>query len=477
MNSTALITNIQMKSSYKILPVTIFLGVLGAMGVVGNIMVLAFFTRCKRSSSTVLILCLAASDLMVSFMIIPKVIELSVIARNTNKTVCQTTHFLAAWSIYCSCFFLWMIAVDRHRKICQAFRRQLTLRSTQLVAVLMVLIGLCLSLKYFFFTDIVTVQIPNPQGHPNSSLLRGSYCSNTARYKNISIAFDVLDFVTLLAIWFTIIISYTRIILKLVEITRKRKSNSIKGSNIKKKISIPSYSNANETTSVSFIRNKQYREGSHQALKTRATNRLRACSSTLRRSYSDQDIKDTDTCNSPVTLVHAGSLDGYKTRRANKEICLGQHSSHIFTNKGPSQLERNPRSRSEESLTSFSRSFSADTNQYLTLRPRQRRRRFAVAAASAKENQMTLILGIVSVIFIACFSPFLLVKILLRQVYDAGTEAELDAGVQFAFALVYVNSVLNPVVYLIFNYDFRQFAACKGFQKHSIVTFYPHYVR
>ena len=78
--------------------------------------------------------------------------------------------------------------------------------------------------------------------------------------------------------------------------------------------------------------------------------------------------------------------------------------------------------------------------------PEREKRRIA----RKKEKRATLILGLIMGSFIACWLPFFFLYI-LRLACDI-------PGVAFAIAfwLGYMNSALNPVIYTIFNKDFRR---------------------
>lgn len=73
--------------------------------------------------------------------------------------------------------------------------------------------------------------------------------------------------------------------------------------------------------------------------------------------------------------------------------------------------------------------------------------------ARKKEKRATLILGLIMGSFIACWLPFFFLYIL-----KAACHACVIPGSAFAIAfwLGYMNSVLNPVIYTIFNKDFRR---------------------
>jgi octopamine receptor alpha len=73
--------------------------------------------------------------------------------------------------------------------------------------------------------------------------------------------------------------------------------------------------------------------------------------------------------------------------------------------------------------------------------------------ARKKEKRATLILGLIMGSFIACWLPFFFMYILtpMCSVCDIP-----PAAFSIAFWLGYMNSALNPVIYTIFNKDFRR---------------------
>lgn len=72
--------------------------------------------------------------------------------------------------------------------------------------------------------------------------------------------------------------------------------------------------------------------------------------------------------------------------------------------------------------------------------------------ARKKEKRATLILGLIMGSFIACWLPFFLLY-LLRPLCPSCRIP--DYGFRIAFWLGYMNSACNPVIYTIFNKDFR----------------------
>lgn len=81
--------------------------------------------------------------------------------------------------------------------------------------------------------------------------------------------------------------------------------------------------------------------------------------------------------------------------------------------------------------------------------PEREKRRIA----RKKEKRATLILGLIMGSFIACWLPFFFLYILTPLCPACAIP---DFAFSIAFWLGYMNSALNPVIYTIFNKDFRR---------------------
>ncbi|KAI5692664.1 hypothetical protein M8J75_009124 [Diaphorina citri] len=83
--------------------------------------------------------------------------------------------------------------------------------------------------------------------------------------------------------------------------------------------------------------------------------------------------------------------------------------------------------------------------------PEREKRRIA----RKKEKRATLILGLIMGSFIACWLPFFFLYI-LTPICKVCRDTIPDKAFAVAFWLGYMNSALNPVIYTIFNKDFRR---------------------
>lgn len=472
-----MLEQMQLAIFFDLLPIMICMGILGVLGAIGNVLTIVFFSRCKRSSTMILILCLATADLVVCIMTIPKIFEMSILITNRTHILCKMTHFLVYLAISCSCLFLVVIAVDRYRKICHAFKAQLSLKATRYLVAGIVVILLLVSSKHFFGTDCVPVHVTLPKANLS---IEGFYCTTTLPYGTVSSVLDGFDAIVFACGWTVLVYSYLKIVLKLFELKRKRVSSRINSACNSKfylsEFSKDSDGTENDSTVVRRITIDMKKLPGRETLKFKVKSRFETNLPQLKRSFSEQDILDV----MEEENVEQNTIAYSRLSRANSEGDIAKLDQRCLnTQPDTARLDIRPNLHriSEDSDTLFSWSVPASVDQTLTLRTQQRLCRRAKAAVSVKENRMTFMLLAVSLLYIICFVPYFVVKIVNRHIRGNSTEYEISISVQIAFSLVYLNSMMNPFVYLIFNPDFRRFIRCKTPTQQNVSSFYPNYVQ
>ncbi|XP_045202444.2 5-hydroxytryptamine receptor 1A-like [Mercenaria mercenaria] len=83
-----------------------------------------------------------------------------------------------------------------------------------------------------------------------------------------------------------------------------------------------------------------------------------------------------------------------------------------------------------------------------------------VAVKSVIERNLTIMMFAASMVFILCFAPYFMIRVIMRVYLGIGIDFEMKTGSQFALLLPILNSVFNPVFYCVFNPDFRKFLKC-----------------
>lgn len=143
-------------------------------------------------------------------------------------------------------------------------------------------------------------------------------------------------------------------------------------------------------------------------------------------SSSDSGVVSRCAVVKPLKLRFCKPIFGRKASKAKREaIDLGKMPHH------EPQVEEIPRIQKPKD-------------------PEREKRRLA----RKKEKRATLILGLIMGSFIACWLPFFFLYILTPLCGDQCNVPK--RAFAFAFWLGYTNSALNPVIYTIFNKDFRR---------------------
>jgi len=76
--------------------------------------------------------------------------------------------------------------------------------------------------------------------------------------------------------------------------------------------------------------------------------------------------------------------------------------------------------------------------------------------AAAKERRVARTMAVIMAAFVFCWLPFFVIYVLFPFCGDVCSEAVGDRVVTFIVWLGYVNSTINPVIYTVFNVDFRR---------------------
>jgi len=76
--------------------------------------------------------------------------------------------------------------------------------------------------------------------------------------------------------------------------------------------------------------------------------------------------------------------------------------------------------------------------------------------ATMKERRVARTMAVIMAAFVVCWLPFFIIYVLFPFCGSVCSEAVGERVVTFIVWLGYVNSTINPVIYTIFNVDFRR---------------------
>lgn len=77
-------------------------------------------------------------------------------------------------------------------------------------------------------------------------------------------------------------------------------------------------------------------------------------------------------------------------------------------------------------------------------------------ASVQSERNITIIMFVVSVGFCFCFMPFVAWNI-IKEVYSTAGKMEKNAGIQFVVRMPYLNAVINPIIFCLFNPQYKNY--------------------
>ncbi|XP_052760918.1 D(2) dopamine receptor A-like [Mya arenaria] len=445
-----------------LLPVTILMAILGIVGLLGNMVAVAFYrSRSNRSSTVLLIMYLACFDITVCIMIIPNILEMVYNVMHTQSFLCKLTHFLGLSTVGSSCFTLMLIAIDRHQKICKPFKRMLNQKNAKFATIGFIVFSVLVSIRNFFIFDTIEVHLTADGG--TNDTINGHYCTSDddPKYSVVVTVFNAIDFLLLMSIWITILYCYSHVVYRVVKLRKKRErmkrspthggvepTHVDKPTNVDnnseeigvKHVSIIDTSNFDNQCHTNVIVLEQINDESYESKTDTITNEPFKSSSEvgkMARTILRDRITSDENVRRSLHVHFESSISELNDTSSGTHDDLGEHS----------EVESDDTSgQSDFSETSITQTFPS--------RKRVRRNKHHI---SGRERRLTYMMLAVSAVFIVCFLPFFAVRIVARIVLETGEEYELGLMKQIALRLPYLNSVFNPIVYCVFNQEFREY--------------------
>jgi hypothetical protein len=375
------------------LPVAVILYLLFTIGIIGNIITILYYVHSpKRTPPTLLITCLAVADLGMCLIGIPVVSEVLINVKYSLTMACKFVHFFGHWAGACSCSLLWLISIDRCRKICYPLAKQMTTSTVKYLVVGVTSFTLLKAVPHLVTFD--SVELTRMVNDSNTTV-KGHYCIIIKEYKCIALVFYAIDILFLLMILITVIVTYSKIIYVIVK-RRVALTNSL-----------PSQQNCRNVEKCSSSRNKRDIK------------------------YSIEEENDNAHINPTRNLSKDdGDIISISERKADE--------TDIFT------IAKRSMEHTKTQCIKSEKHVRGANFEYTRIR-------------NPSEVKLSLMMFTVSMIFILCFTPYFAIRIFITVLLDSKKDYDFNAGLQFAIKLPYINSVFNPIVYYIFNPNFRRY--------------------
>lgn len=203
-NVTVTLQDLNDEEARRRLAPMIYLGILIFVGIPGNITVLlVFLTKDQRCSHETFILGLAWIDLIACVVCMPfEIIEMNFQYLFYSATVCKVFRFGDKLIAYASIFVIIALSVDRYRRVCHPFMRQMTITMAKCICFVAICISLLLSWPTLFLSGTRTVDL----GYN----ITGFDCSTSDTYRKTEYPFihNIVLFTVFLVCLVTLCILY-----------------------------------------------------------------------------------------------------------------------------------------------------------------------------------------------------------------------------------------------------------------------------
>ncbi|KAH3799192.1 hypothetical protein DPMN_152798 [Dreissena polymorpha] len=172
-----LLEQINSEAASLMTPVIVFLCALMFFGLLGNILVCYYYgQQTRRSSHAVFICTVALFDLVSCAVSMPiEIVDMKFYYTFTNGHLCKFLRFVNYVAAIGSAFTLLAICVDRFRRICRPFKKQLNLLKCKLLCALSFLLGLIYSWPALVVYKSVEVELKAQNGQ----IVKGYDCTTT----------------------------------------------------------------------------------------------------------------------------------------------------------------------------------------------------------------------------------------------------------------------------------------------------------
>lgn len=191
--------------TFKILlPVVVIISILLIFGVFGNVLACIFYGfKMKPGPSQCFIFSLTVFDLMVCCISMPmEIIDIRYFDSFPDEIICKTLRFVNYFASIASGAVLIAIAVDRYRKICKPFGKQLTIKHTRICICLLAVLSVFLSWPSLFVYTVTEVKASDGSvGYDCTTDINSEFNIYFFAYNIVLMVFFVLTMLVLTTIY------------------------------------------------------------------------------------------------------------------------------------------------------------------------------------------------------------------------------------------------------------------------------------
>lgn len=195
-------------------PVIIYVAIVVLFGLVGNTMSVIFYGfNSPRTPTNCIITSLAVADLFCCVVLLDVILELCYAVTFRSVIGCKVKYFINHTFFSIAFTTLFLVAIDRFRKLCFPFGWQFTIFRVKIAFAVICSYSIAISLRGLIVLDVVRVNVTNSK----EEVVEGFFCtlSNKEELQGVIAVFQIADLLTWLVIVCGSIALYSLIALRL----------------------------------------------------------------------------------------------------------------------------------------------------------------------------------------------------------------------------------------------------------------------
>lgn len=420
--------------AFLLLPVTAYVLALMVVGIFGNLLVLYIYKfRFRRSSSRAFILCLAMLDLVTCIFGIPfHIMDINFPYLFVWDIPCKVLCYFLTSTIFSAVFVLVLISIERYRKICLPFEKQISDIGTKRICTGCIVAAVILSSPALLFYGVSTfdTKVMN---------VTGTECYINDNYKDsiFPLIFDGVFLLIFLVSTCTLTVLYTKI-----GLTVWRKG-TFQG-------------NKKTAYSMSCCEQSVTTEPFNKSSQSEKMIEMTAINSRKQRIDPNGPLKNTfdEYSNVLINSPKLGFQSENKNKRLNLQLKKPQKRLH---SKRESEKALSSQSRKSISEDSSSESFSSTLERRSHAVRQTLRFANKLSRKQRRSIRITGMLTVITIVFILSFLPYLVISILNgfdERFWENRTPREILL-LNILMRSYFVNNMANPIIYSFLDEKFR----------------------
>ena len=387
------------RNTNQYIPAIVIITAVIAVGLCLNVFASVYYaSKAQKSVFQIFVMSLSINFVITNLVLTYDIVTLFYFVSFRNTVACKLFYVLKHWFVGNSIIFMVAVGFERYRSVCFPFSKPLSFRTAWSIIIGFTTLSFVVSVSHFATTDIIPVRITI---EPNITI-QGSTCNFSENLQTVRTVFHFVDVVLHSIITCVLVFFYTFIVRKLI-ITRRKVSSNKNEKNEKFTIRFGKQSNTSSSKygDVIAVRSEEQSKGQSY-------------------SQSDENMKSSPGRNPAHTIpTVTNEITPSKTELHEKDDV-----EEVVINETEKEKKLNTISRKKQ----------------------RSKRKF--------ERRIAVMATVKTATTIACFLPYYVSMMVVSPNLD-GDGLLLSVGNVIARRSYMLNSVVTPIIMMIFNDSFR----------------------